>query len=674
MRESNQPGMSFATNRINQLNGWPNTEELQERLTRKIHKMMAEAANGLLPSPTSSGKSYNPSTTRWKTMPEVTGGKPVIHLHKTKGSRDDAMKKSESTGVEATELLSREDACGMAAGDFDGEVDTPTGEPVSAWIDDQAQNRNNTLGQLHTFLEEYNDGKLPCSPCRSVEQWRDVPYDSNDDVTYDVVHATHNFSHVPVLTDETNIFFDEQPDFKSTVGDLRNEDMTRSRFQDIITAWLKQIDAPVKTWEMFVAIASNNGSTELENTISDPPPVDSDWFITGEDAHSLAPALTEAAYDAFSSDSDANGRRVGKATSDSGAFGDNEDRDPRYSRTRITLIVDDENKPTAYWNVPELGNARSIICLDAWPSEQEWKQNIGDNIDIHEIVNPSEFEKWRRHERGLQVVQIGDGVRPGATEFAVENYTNADQQEVVIESIRDQYGTNFQSAIFPKKMSDQIEQFLPDDFKTMTYGKVKSNNAFAFETVGLVSNSIDPGDDYVLDLLAARGFDASPEMHDCIGCDDDDPDCPVCKGEPQRKQGRKFVGPDADVAADILAGVRENSVAQAIGRWSRKPEAPMAVVFVRTSAIPDGLVDLKIDTPWMFSDKQKAVVDYVRANAGCSVKEIVDETDVSDSSVRRTVDRLVELGVAQAGELRGENRYILTGFVPEEGHLDLSGI
>ena len=69
MRESNDPEMSLATNRINHLNGWLTTEELQDRLTKKIHKMVSGEENGLIPSPTSSGKSYNPSTTRWKLHP-----------------------------------------------------------------------------------------------------------------------------------------------------------------------------------------------------------------------------------------------------------------------------------------------------------------------------------------------------------------------------------------------------------------------------------------------------------------------------------------------------------------------------------------------------------------------------------------------------------------------------
>jgi len=665
--------MTITTTRWDQRNNWPTTYDLRDRLEAKIHEMMADGQFGLVPSPTSSGKSHNGARTFWRTS-GLTGDKPVVHFHATTNSRDEAMEMSNEEGVKSTGLLGRGESCTSVMGNHDDDIDTPTGEPVSLWFEDQLLNRNNTLSQAHSYLEDYNNGELPCCPCPSVKQWENVPYDDDDNVTHDVVHATHNFAYVPTLTDEANIFIDEQPDFKNSIGEHDSDDMTRSRFQDIVTAWLKVIDAPVNTWERFVMMASDNGNGPLKDALENPPNVEEEWFITGEDAHSLAPALTEAAYDAISSQPDSNGRRIGRTTSNLKRFDNtaDEDNDKRFNRTRITLIVDDDNKPTVYWNVPELGNARSIICLDAWPSIHEWKQNVGENLDIKPIVTDYEYEKWRRHERGLEVVQIGEGARPAATEFAVNKYTNPDKQEIAIESIRNEYGTNFQSAIYPKAMGEQIQEFLPDDARTMTHGNVKSNNDFQTEQIGLVTNSIDPGDDYVLDLLAARGLDATPEMHDCIGCDDDDPNCPVCEGEANRKPGREFVGPDAEEAAEMLAGIRENSIAQAIGRWSRGPEAPNAIVFVRTDAIPDGLVDLKIDSSWVFTDKQKAVVDYVRDNPASTITEIADTTDVSDSSVRRTMNDLIDHELAQGGKLNGVNRYMLTKEVPEKGHLNLS--
>jgi hypothetical protein len=59
---------------------WPTTDEIRERLTRAIHGVMNDERFVLIPAPTSSGKSYNGATTRWRET-GVTGDKPVVHLH-----------------------------------------------------------------------------------------------------------------------------------------------------------------------------------------------------------------------------------------------------------------------------------------------------------------------------------------------------------------------------------------------------------------------------------------------------------------------------------------------------------------------------------------------------------------------------------------------------------------
>ncbi len=655
---------------------WPTTEELRKRLREKIHNCMRNGQFGLIPSPTSSGKSHNGATTPWRETP-VTGGTPVVHLHGTKDSRQEACNMSEAAGVEYGDLLGREEACGTVRGNYDDVVETPTGEPASEWFHEQLVHRENTMSNAHSHLEDYNGGELPCCPCPSVEQWKNVPYDEDSNPSADVIHATHNFAYVPSLIHEANVFFDEQPDFKRSIGGRKNDDMTRSRFQDIVTAWLKKIDSPVKSWETFVVTVSDGGFDELKQQLSDPPQVGVEWFITGEDAHSLSPALTEATYDALTTEPNRAGRRVGRAVSDITRFDASYHDDPRYSRTRITLILDDDNRPTVYWNVPEMGNARSIICLDAWPSIHEWKQNVGENLTIEPIVTDEEFEKWRKFERGLEVVQIGKGVRQASTDFAVENYTDPERQQIVVDSLRNEYGDAFRSAIYPKAMDEQMSEILPEDVDVMTYGNVKSNNEFGDELYGLVTNSIDPGDDYVLDLLAARGYDAEPEYRKCIDCPGGD--CPICGGDPVRIPGRGFTGPDADKADEILDGVRKNSVAQAIGRWSRGPEAPRAIVFVRTSATPDEMVDITIDTSWRFTSKQKAVVDYLRENPASSVTEIADVegTHNTANAVRQFLDRLERIELVKRGPNPRNDReylYMIDGYIPKYGILDLSGI
>jgi hypothetical protein len=458
---------------------WPTTDELRERLTREMHTAMSNEEFILIPAPTSSGKSYNGATTPWRDI-EAAGNKPVIHLHYTTDSRDEAVEDSKEAGIEYRELLGRKEACPIVNGDHDtGEdkVTTPTGEPASEWFQRQLNKKGDTLSHAHSYLEnevDENDGELPCSPCKSIEQWEGIPYDEDGNVSADVIHATHMFAYVPSLSDDTNLFFDERPDFTTSIGERDNDGMTVGRFQEIVTAWLEYIDAPVLDWEDFVVTSKQNEDDRLREAISEDRAVDGEWLINDESAHALAPALTEAMYDALRKESDRNGRQKGESVHISHRLSeDGQHRDPRHNRSRITLIIGENNRPLVYWNVPELGTARSIICLDAWPSIYEWKLNIGTNLTYREIVPTDKFEKWRKFERGLEVVQVGESARPASSDHAVENYVDSTRQKTVIDKLRQEHGADFNSIIYPKILKDQMPELLPEGFQTMTLGNVE---------------------------------------------------------------------------------------------------------------------------------------------------------------------------------------------------------
>ncbi|UPV72730.1 hypothetical protein M0R89_09230 [Halorussus limi] len=654
--------------------GWPTTEELQSKLTRKIREYMSNGAFTVMVAPTSTGKTYNGATTNWTELPHATGDEPVVHLHYSTDARDKAVRKSNAHDIDYHRLLGRGEACNTYSGDYDGVVNTPTGEPASEWMHKQMEESGNTLSKTHQYLEDYNDGDLPCCPCPSIEQWSDIPRDDDGDPAVDVVHAQHNFAYVPSLVQDVNMIWDELPSFKRSIGDRNNDDMTRAKFQDIVTAWLKKIDAPVKTWEMFVTMA-DDGLESLYEVLDDPPQIDPDWFIENDSAHTLAPALTKAMYRALNDEPGSHGRRSGYAVNELSRFDANDDDDFRYSRNRITVVVDNENRPQAYWDIPEMGNARSIICLDAWPSIHEWRMNIGDGIKFDTFIDDEAFTQWRVNERGLEVVQIGTGAKPASSDYAVTHNVDETAEKITLEMLRYKYGDDFESVISTNAMEPMVEQ-LVDGEEVMPRGSTKSNGAFSHHKFGYVTHSIDPGDDYVLDLLAARGLDAAPLTLCGPDCGGDE--CPVCEGNPERV-GRAFEGPDADKAKKILDAVRKNSTAQAIGRYAREDDSPRALVFVRTSMIPDGMVDTTISTPTKYTEKQKAVVNYLRENPASSATEIVSVSGTHDSpqGVRQFLSTLMDVGLVNRGpspQKSNEYLYMLDGDIPEDGYLDLTGI
>jgi hypothetical protein len=495
-----------------------------------------------------------------------------------------------------------------------------------------------------------------------------------------VIHATHQFAYVPNLVHETNILIDEQPDFSTDVAN--GDGLTQQRVQDMVAAWLKKISAKPTTWERFVGLA-RDGFEPLKETITDAHEVDPEWFIETSDAHTLAPALTESLYKALSQPADANGRHCGFAQHDLTRFEAGNVEDARYTRTRVTVVIDQDNRVRKIWNVPELGNARSLICLDAWPVIPEFDQNVGPNLDVVELMTQKEREQWRRFGRGLEVVQIGDAARPAGSDYAAKHYFDPDAVRVVIEWLRTLFGDEFRSVIAPSKVEDQVQEMMrdvgienPEDW-TMHQGNEKSREDFSAESVGFVTNCIDAGDDYVRDLLAARGPDATPETKVCDICDGQG--CKGCNGEGKRRlPGRGFEGPDADKAKEILEAVRANHTNQCVGRWAREPDKPDngAVVFVRSNTVDDSLVDKKIPDPWVFGEKQRAAIDYLCENPDATLKETVEATEdqfdngITKQSVKDTFSKLIEYGVAERSEgtgAYGADEYRLTSLVPEHG-------
>jgi hypothetical protein len=661
--------------------GWPSTDEVRDRLQNRIWDAMANGQYGIIEAVTSSGKTHNGAATRWTQTP-VTGGEPVIHLHETTDARSDAVKKSIDADVDYRVLQGREEACDVAAGDYDDSVDTPDGSPASEWIDRQCGSASGTtFSAAHSHLEEHNDGDLPCAPCESQTQYEGIPRNDDDDPTVDVIHATHQFAFVPNLIHETNVFLDEQPDFSIDVDP--DGSLTQQRIQDMVVAWLKKIDADSPTtWEAFV-VRARDGLDPLEETITDTPGVNPEWFIEKANAHTLAPALTRAIYDALSQAPDANGRHCGSAHHDLTRFEAGNVDDSRYTRTRVTIVIDQDNRVQKIWNVPEMGNARSIICLDAWPAIPEFEQNVGTNLDVIELMNQRERNQARRFERGLEVVQIGDAARPAGSEYAAKNYFKAEQVRVVIEWLRTLFGDEFRSVIAPSKVEAHVQKIMrdvgienPEDC-TMHQGEEKSREDFSDESVGFVTNCLDAGDDYVLDLLAARGLNATPETKVCEICDGQG--CRECKDEGKhRLPGRGFEGPDADKANEILEAVRANHTNQCVGRYARRLDNPAnaAVVFVRTNTVDDSLVDKKIPDPWVFGEKQQAAIDYLRENPDTTLKETVKATEnqfdngITKQSVKDTFVKLIEYGVAKRSEgtgAYGADEYQLTSPVPEHG-------
>jgi hypothetical protein len=277
---------------------------------------------------------------------------------------------------------------------------------------------------------------------------------------------------------------------------------------------------------------------------------------------------------------------------------------------------------------------------------------------VHEVLDKQERAWWRRCERGLHVVQVGDATRPLST----GEYYDSRGSRSVLEHLHgeyDDFGTAITTKAVEEEMRGNMEKVGVDDPRTMHFGEEKSRNDFDDEDVGYVEGCVDPGDGYVLDLVAALELDATPDTEECPDCEGSNHTggdfwCSTCKNLGEvRVHGRGFEGGDDETADAILASVRENHVAQAVGRYARNPDDPddNAVVYVRTDAAPTDMVDTQVPGAiWTYGDKQTEVVEYARDNPGVTAREISEETDASKQHVANTLSRLVENGDATVRE------------------------
>lgn len=518
-------------------------------------------------------------------------------------------------------------------------------------------------------------------------------YDEGGGWAQPLIIATHNFAYVPGLRTGTNLVFDEQPDFRQELSkpDSRQE-ISTARVRSAVGAYLREIDAPVSTWEAFIQLARHGGANSdaanerdaLQGALGAEP--DREWYFENPDAHTLAPALARAI---FYAEPRGNGRRVGKETYEPPRLDTHANDDDAWNQTWVSVVLDKHNDVQTVRTVPDLSAARSVVGLDAHPALPVWQANTLPWIQRKRVLEPEERHLWRRYERGLRVVQLGEATRP----LASGTYFDNRGVRAVVEQLRDAYGADFRTAITADSVEDRLEQIMSQegvaDPDLMHFGEEKSRNDYAGEAVGLVEGCIDPGDDYILDLLAELDCDAEPERVD--PADRDDPEsahhddcagegCHECLGTGlERAHDRGFTGADADTAAEILASVRENHTAQAAGRYARNPDDPTdtATVFVRTDAMPPGFADVQVPgAVWVYARKQEQVVEALRERTRpVTARALARETGVSKQHVHDTLDRLVEHGAVDAFERAGANGATLYADVgvPNTGVVDLAG-
>lgn len=659
----------------------PRTQEVWDRTEEAIHKAVLNDDTALVTVPTGGGKSYAAATTNWGLRDGLTDGRQVVILHNTRDARDEAAADAREAGNDPLVLQGRSELCPLAKGRLDpnGEGDqtiTVDGVPGSEYVRKMCDGKGVAFSAVHQYVDQHNDqdATLSCTcngACPAQEQ-----HERRRDGDHDLVIATNNFAFVPGLRYGKHLIIDEMPDFQS--------DLSHSEIETAVRAYLEEINAPYNTLGGLIRSASHENLTqhemeELERTRNlleqrEPEP---EWFIETEGAHTLAPGIIRALT--YAEQQGPPGYVCGKATYCPPRLDANAQQSDLWNMVRLSVVVNASGEVTRVRSVPDFFQTRSLVGLDAHPEKHQWEANTVDSLHQIHTLSAQERQLWRRSERGLTTVQVGDAERP----VTDDRYHDPNGSAALVEAIRDEHGDDFRTAITSLAvegfLTDELRMAGADDPETMHYGNVKSRNDFADESVGLVHGCVDPGDEFVLSTLAERGLEASPERADvcCDHCGDreDAPEepghgCGECSGTGMaREKGRGFVGEDADAAESILDSVRGSLVAQAIGRWARG-SGDGSTVYVRTSVAPDHMIDCYVPgVEWVYGDQQREIVAHLRDADTTTAREIAEAVGCSKQHALDTLDKLCTRGLVTAEE--GAGKFGAT--VWEAGNLPATG-
>jgi hypothetical protein len=282
----------------------------------------------------------------------------------------------------------------------------------------------------------------------------------------------------------------------------------------------------------------------------------------------------------------------------------------------IRVVIDNDYDVRLIQSIPDFYEARSVIGLDAHPTLPKWKAYTTTSIELEQIVSSEELHKWRRNQRDLHIVQVGDNKNT----WTKKDY-NHEKVGVICAKLSRKYGDDFRTGVtanaFESDLRRQLGESGVDSPDTIHFGAEKSVEDFSSERIGLIAGCISPSSDHIKDWIALLGKDTDPKREVY-----------------EDYQGQAWVGPDANVARAILGDIQRDGVLQACGRYARSPQDPddEATVYVMTNVLPDEYVDEKIEDVNLLGKKQKQILSHLAESDGQeTVSEIEEKISISVS-------------------------------------------
>lgn len=611
--------MSSTTTNSNSSNAIPTIcpEDASLRLKNTLYTSLENGDDVIIEAQTGLGKTYTTATSSWRDLPEVTGGKPIIHISGTRKTRDEAAEMSRSADLKCKVVKNRMELCPVARGDHDEDLSPVDGKPVSEWITHKCDTEQVFFKQVHQHLHE-KFGEIPCGgSCKAIRSWDTLTKTDRGSPRYDIVHTTSRFLHIPELVEDANIIFDEQPNYSVNFD---QENLRRTANQ-LLREYAERTGKDQYHWEQLMIAVQEQDRQILDDfrLILDDHKFQNPWYQVGPEVNRLTDTILRAISVARPVE---GGFCVGKVD-------------------RCSVVIDDMNTIKSIWDVPDLSSARCIIGLDGHPSPQRWKLETGVDFAVQNALTDSEDTWWRRNQRQLHVIQIGDQSNSLTRGWRGNAEAGA---EAIIKSVYEKHGDDFKTCICPKSVETDVLQMMErtgiQNARTLSFGAIKSRNDFEGEQVGLVLGRIDLGTANVLAMASLLDLDVQ-----------------LLSYEERNHTNEPFVGPDSDRAAELWNSVRQSETLQAVGRYARAVRDPedSATVYVWTNVLSSEWIDQSVSGVTGYVTKTvRDIEQMVRESTKPVTKKMVAEkVGVSGPYAWEILNRMCEQGIASVSHGTG---------------------
>lgn len=465
------------------------------------------------------------------------------------------------------------------------DCETANGEEGKEWKE-RVNNEYNQSGlhpkELHRQAKELFGERLPCQQHGNCSYFSAKDFDPDE---FDVLIGHYKQAYVPDYTEGRYVAIDEFPknDYWTTYNG--------GRVTTAIQAYLDHHDSfPFDSVKGLKEYRRN--PEKKENGI--------EWF----DRHGLSRDITGVVED-----------KSGNAHSEAGmmtyALLVAKDLENQWEYAELPdgriAVRSPKNESLTILNPPALDEAESVVALDGTPTVEKWKLILGNDLSHIPIFNDEEKRDFLRNELNIQVVQTSEDAKP----YSSGRYVTPEKDLVLFEAVR-RRENNQPALITALKAEKQYEEHGLSKIvkRTEHYGNFIGMNDFKKERTGIVAGSPHYGDPYI-EMWAALA------------------------GESTSREGYGMETDFGEFGNQILHGMRENDVLQAVMRFGRDSRG--ATVYVHTAALPEWVEREKPISkihPW--SEGMKEALDTIKEldKAEWRTKEIAERVSVSANQVR----------------------------------------